>query len=208
MIRFDDVIIKIGDFQLNANMTIPKGFIAVIGQSGAGKSTFLSSLSGHQDIDSGKILINDTRIDQVPPNQRPCSVIFQEFNLFSHLSIAQNLNLVCGNHFFVSEVARKKIQEVLEKVGIQNKYYKRPHELSGGEQQRVAIARALLNDPELILADEPTGNLDGETGAKIMDLLFELQRDNGTTMVLISHDKELADRCGRTITLADGKIKE
>ena len=86
MIRFDDVIIKIGDFQLNANMTIPKGFIAVIGQSGAGKSTFLSSLSGHQDIDSGKILINDTRIDQLPPNQRPCSVIFQEFNLFPHLN--------------------------------------------------------------------------------------------------------------------------
>ncbi len=100
MIRFEDVIIEIGDFQLAANMTVPKGFTSVIGQSGAGKSTLLSSLSGHRDLKSGKIFIDETRIDLLSPDQRPCSIIFQEFNLFPHLSVVQNLNLVCGNNFF------------------------------------------------------------------------------------------------------------
>ena len=199
MIRFDDVIIKIGDFQLNANLTISKGFIAVIGQSGAGKSTFLSSLSGHQDIDSGKILINDTRIDQLPPNQRPCSVIFQEFNLFPHLSIAQNLNLVCGNHFFVSEVARKKIQEVLEKVGIGELIDRLPSQMSGGQQSRAALARVLLQENPILLLDEPFSALGPNQKSELIELVYSLTKDQGITVLLITHDpkdaEQFADHC-------------
>ena len=103
MIRFEDVIVQIGDFQLTVNMTVPKGFTTVIGQSGAGKSTLLSLLSGHRELTSGKIFVDKTRIDLLPSNKRPCSIIFQEFNLFPHLSIVQNLNLVCGNKFFVTQ---------------------------------------------------------------------------------------------------------
>ena len=92
MIRFEDVIVQIGDFQLTVNMTVPQGFTTVIGQSGAGKSTLLSLLSGHRELTSGKIFVDGTRVDLLPPFQRPCSIIFQEFNLFPHLTISQNLN--------------------------------------------------------------------------------------------------------------------
>jgi thiamine transport system ATP-binding protein len=199
MIRFDEVIIHIGDFKLTVNMTVPKGFITVIGQSGAGKSTLLSSLSGHQDLASGKIFIDENRIDLLPPNQRPCSVIFQEFNLFPHLSIAQNLNLVCGNQFFVSEFARKKIQEVLEKVGIVELIDRLPSEMSGGQQSRAALARVLLQKNPILLLDEPFSALGPSQKSELIELVYSLTRDQGITVLLITHDpkdaKQVADHC-------------
>ena len=199
MIRFDEVIIHVGDFKLTVNMIVPKGFITVIGQSGAGKSTLLSSLSGHQDLASGKIFIDENRIDLLPPNQRPCSVIFQEFNLFPHLSIAQNLNLVCGNQFFVSEFARKKIQEVLEKVGIVELIDRLPSEMSGGQQSRAALARVLLQKNPILLLDEPFSALGPNQKSELIDLVYSLTRDQGITVLLITHDpkdaKQVADHC-------------
>ena len=153
MIRFEDVIIEIGEFRLAANMTVPKGFTSVIGQSGAGKSTLLSALSGHRPLTSGKIFVDETRIDLLSPNKRPCSIIFQEFNLFPHLSIVQNLNLVCGNKFFVSESSREKIKRVLEKVGIVELIDRLPSEMSGGQQSRAALARVLLQRNPILLLD-------------------------------------------------------
>jgi thiamine transport system ATP-binding protein len=199
MIRFDEVIIHVGDFKLTVNMKVPKGFITVIGQSGAGKSTLLSSLSGHQDLVSGKIFIDENRIDLLPPNQRPCSVIFQEFNLFPHLSIAQNLNLVCGNQFFVSEFARKKIQEVLEKVGIVELIDRLPSEMSGGQQSRAALARVLLQRNPILLLDEPFSALGPSQKSELIELVYSLTRDQGITVLLITHDpkdaKQVADHC-------------
>lgn len=199
MIRFDEVIIHVGDFKLTVNMIVPKGFITVIGQSGAGKSTLLSSLSGHQDLASGKIFIDENRIDLLPPNQRPCSVIFQEFNLFPHLSIAQNLNLVCGNQFFVSEFARKKIQEVLEKVGIVELIDRLPSEMSGGQQSRAALARVLLQKNPILLLDEPFSALGPSQKSELIELVYSLTRDQGITVLLITHDpkdaKQVADHC-------------
>ena len=155
MIRFEDVIVQIGDFQLTVNMTVPKGFTTVIGQSGAGKSTLLSLLSGHRELTSGKIFVDGTRVDLLPPFQRPCSTIFQEFNLFPHLTISQNLNLVCGKSFFVSDISREKIKRVLEKVGIVELIDRLPSEISGGQQSRAALARVLLQDNPILLLDEP-----------------------------------------------------
>ena len=207
MIRFDDVIINIGDFHLKVNMTVPKGFIAVIGQSGAGKSTFLSSLSGHQDLASGKIFIDGARIDLLPPNQRPCSVIFQEFNLFPHLSIAQNLNLVCGSQFFVPDFSRKKIQEVLEKVGIEELIDRLPSQMSGGQQSRAALARVLLQKNPILLLDEPFSALGPNQKSELIELVYSLTKDQGITVLLITHDpkdaKQVADHC---IVVKDKKV--
>ena len=207
MIWFDDVIINIGDFHLKVNMTVPKGFIAVIGQSGAGKSTFLSSLSGHQDLASGKIFIDGARIDLLPPNQRPCSVIFQEFNLFPHLSIAQNLNLVCGRQFFVPDFSRKKIQEVLEKVGIEELIDRLPSQMSGGQQSRAALARVLLQKNPILLLDEPFSALGPNQKSELIELVYSLTKDQGITVLLITHDpkdaKQVADHC---IVVKDKKV--
>ena len=209
MIRFDDVIIKIGDFQLNANMTIPKGFIAVIGQSGAGKSTFLSSLSGHQDIDSGKILINDTRIDQVSPNQRPCSVIFQEFNLFPHLTVMQNLILGPMKTLGMNKKdALKRAEALLERVQIPEQSEKKPSQLSGGQQQRVAIARALCMEPKIMLFDEPTSALDPEMISEVLDVIIDLANE-GITMIVVTHEMGFAKTvANRVIFMDEGEIIE
>ena len=188
MIRFDNVIINIGDFQLTVNMTVQKGFVTVIGHSGAGKSTLLLSLSGHQDLASGKIFVDQNRIDLLPPNQRPCSVIFQDFNLFPHLSIAENLNLVCGNKFFVSKAARKKIQKVLEKVGIAELIDRLPSEMSGGQQSRAALARVLLQRNPILLLDEPFSALGPNQKSELIELVYSLSKEKDITVLLITHD--------------------
>ena len=199
MIRFEDVIIKIVDFQLAVNMTLPKGFTSVIGQSGAGKSTLLSSLSGLRALTSGKIFIDETRIDLLPSNKRPCSIIFQEFNLFPHLSIVQNLNLVCGNKFFVSESSREKIKKVLEKVGIVELIDRLPSEMSGGQQSRAALARVLLQRNPILLLDEPFFALGPNQKSELIDLVDSLSKEQDISVLLSTHDpkdvQQIAGHC-------------
>ena len=207
MIRFEDVIIKIGDFQLAVNMTVPKGFTSVIGQSGAGKSTLLSTLSGHRALTSGKIFVDETRIDLLPSNKRPCSIIFQEFNLFPHLSIVQNLNLVCGNKFFVSESSREKIKKVLEKVGIVELIDRLPSEMSGGQQSRAALARALLQRNPILLLDEPFSALGPNQKSELIDLVDNLSKEQDITVLLITHDPRDAQQiAGHCIVLKDQSV--
>ena len=207
MIRFEDVIIKIGDFQLAVNMTVPKGFTSVIGQSGAGKSTLLSSLSGHRALTSGKIFVDETRIDLLPSNKRPCSIIFQEFNLFPHLSIVQNLNLVCGNKFFVSESSREKIKKVLEKVGIVELIDRLPSEMSGGQQSRAALARVLLQQNPILLLDEPFSALGPNQKSKLIDLVDSLSKEQDISVLLITHDpKDVRQIAGHCIVVKDQTV--
>ena len=207
MIRFENVIIKIVDFQLAVNMTLPKGFTSVIGQSGAGKSTLLSSLSGHRALTSGKIFVDETRIDLLPSNKRPCSIIFQEFNLFPHLSIVQNLNLVCGNKFFVSESSREKIKKVLEKVGIVELIDRLPSEMSGGQQSRAALARVLLQRNPILLLDEPFSALGPNQKSELIDLVDSLSKGQDTSVLLITHDpKDVRQIAGHCIVVKDQTV--
>ena len=204
MIRFEDVIIEIGDFRLAANMTVPKGFTSVIGQSGAGKSTLLSSLSGHRALASGKIFVDETRIDLLPSNKRPCSIIFQEFNLFPHLSIVQNLNLVCGNKFFVPESSRERIKKVLEKVGIVELIDRLPSEMSGGQQSRAALARVLLQRNPILLLDEPFSALGPNQKSELIDLVDRLSKEQDISVLLITHDpKDVRQIAGHCIVVED-----
>lgn len=188
--------------------------VAVIGPSGGGKTTLIMAIAGLEKISSGSLKVagvetSDLGEDDLAGSRREnFGIVFQDFHLIPTMTALENVAIPLELAGESSNTAFSVSRTQLQSVGLGHRFDHYPSQLSGGEQQRVAIARAYASNPGILLADEPTGNLDGETGAKIMDLLFELHRENGTTMVLISHDTELADRCGRTITLADGKIKE
>ena len=187
----NSIILK--DISLNVH----KGeFVYIIGKTGSGKSSLLKTLYGELSLTKGQSEIVGFNLRQlkekdVPYLRRKLGIIFQDFKLLSDRSVSSNLAFVLkATGWSSKDKIEKRIQEVLEKVGMENKAHKYPHELSGGEQQRVAIARALLNNPELILADEPTGNLDPETAIEVMDLFEELHR-KGNTVILATHDYRL-----------------
>lgn len=198
-----EVLVSYSNVQLNreentilrdVNLTINRGdFLYVIGKVGSGKSTLMKSMYGELPIKHGKAHVFDYEMTtikrrQIPYLRRKIGIIFQDFQLLIDRTVEKNLEFVLRaigwkNH----RVIKDRIHEVLVHVGMQNKEYKMPHELSGGEQQRIVIARALLNSPPLILADEPTGNLDPETGSQIVDLLQEIS-EKGTAVVMSTHN--------------------
>jgi putative ABC transport system ATP-binding protein len=184
--------------------------VAIMGKSGAGKSTFLSLVSGIIKADSGDIVLNNISYNDLQENElndfRASNIgfIFQNFHLVSYLNALENVMLpakVCG----ISNPKEKAI-ELLKAVGLEHRLNHIPSQLSGGEKQRVAIARALIHNPKIILADEPSGNLDEETGIAVMDKLFELIKQNNTTLILVTHSKEVAARCEKTYQLAHGVL--
>lgn len=193
----------------DVSLTIESGeIIALLGKSGSGKTTMLSLLAGLEKPDHGTISMGETQLNTLSEEQlcdwraQNLGIIFQQFHLIPHLTAWENvqLSLEINNH------PDKNIAEQwLEMVGLENRKDHFPSMLSGGEQQRVAIARALVFNPNLLLADEPTGNLDVETGKKVIETLFSMVRKNKTTMILVTHDEELAQKADRIIRLSGGK---
>lgn len=200
----------------NVSFTVPDGeFASIIGKSGSGKSTLLSLLGALDKPTSGSIRVGDKDITKLHDRKlityrcEKIGFVFQNYNLVPNLSALENvmLPLEFAGVPKAKRIARAK--ELLNQVGIEDDQQKRkPGRLSGGQQQRVAIARALANKPQLILADEPTGNLDSTTGKMIFDLLHNLSRSEKTTIVVVTHDLEIAGKTDRTFTLTDGVLHE
>ena len=193
-------------------MTVKKGeVIAIIGPSGCGKSTFLRSLNLLEEPTSGVVTfegvdITDESVD-INEMREKMGMVFQQFNLFPNMTIKENIMLApVKRKKMTKEEAEKKALELLERIGLPDKADAYPNKLSGGQKQRVAIARAMINDPAIILADEPTGALDSKTGHMVMDLFHKLHEEQGKTIVLITHSQELAQETERIVTLLDGQI--
>ena len=205
------------DHQIFSNITlkINKGeFLYLIGETGSGKSSLLKALYGELRINTGNISITDidlTKIkqNQIPSLRRKLGIVFQDFQLLTDRTVADNLEFVLkATGWKNKKEISDRINEVLDSVHLNNVKEKMPHELSGGEQQRAAIARALLNHPEIILADEPTGNLDPEKSEKIIELLKEIN-SKGTTVLIATHDYSIIRKYqARTIKCADQKVSE
>lgn len=197
----------------DVNMTIEKAsFVYLIGKTGSGKSSLLRALYADIKPSEGQAVIAGYNLlkikeKEIPYLRRKLGIVFQDFQLLTDRSVNENLLFVLkATGWKEKKEMMARVQNVLDKVGIGTKGFKMPHELSGGEQQRVAIARALLNNPDVILADEPTGNLDPETSEGIMNLLFEISK-NGTAVVMATHDYSLFNKFpARTIKCENGKI--
>lgn len=192
------------------DIDVPAGTTTVvIGPSGSGKSTFLRTLNRLYEPDRGDILLDGRSVLADNPDElrQRIGMVFQSFNLFPHRTVLDNVTLAPRKLKRLSaEEARELGLAQLERVGLRNKADVRPATLSGGQQQRVAIARALIAQPKLVLADEPTGNLDSATGEEVIRLLFDLRARLDSTLVIATHDPGLAARCDRTIHLKDGRV--
>ena len=204
-----------GDFMAlnNINLQIGYGeFVAIIGKSGSGKSTLINMMTGIDRPTEGTVQMNGTSIHTLSEDPlakwrgRNIGIIFQFFQLLPMLSCLENVMLpmdFCNT--YAHKARRERALHLLAQVGLENQAYKLPAELSGGQQQRVAIARSLANDPPILIADEPTGNLDSNTAVSIFQL-FQKLVNNGKTIVMVTHDNELASEVSRVITIADGRI--
>lgn len=207
-----------GDHKVRAvrsiNMFIPDGVLsAVIGKSGSGKSTLLSLLGALDRPDSGEIVVDDQNITQMNDSQLiryrrdKIGFIFQNYNLIPNLTALENVMLPMEFSGVNILERKRRAARLLEQVGMtKDKHHRRPGKLSGGEQQRVAIARALANKPKLILADEPTGNLDSKTGQVIIDLLNDLAKSEKTTIIAVTHDRGIAQKAKIVLNLQDGRL--
>jgi len=197
------------------DIVVRKGeMVSIMGPSGCGKTTMLNCFSGIDDATSGTIFIEGKNLAKMSDNEKSrhrakrMGFIFQNYNLLPVLTAVENVELPLLVTGVKPKVAREKAEEMLRLVGLEHRTKFKPSELSGGEQQRVTIARSLVNDPAIVWADEPTGNLDGETSRQIMDLLIRLNRENGQTFVVVSHDNSVGERANRVIKMRDGKIEK
>lgn len=196
----------------DVSVDIAKGdFVFLVGPSGAGKSTFIKLILKEIDADEGSIIVDDKEVTtlsnrEVPELRRKIGTVFQDFRLFPKKTVFENVAFAMEVLHKSKRQIRKQVPQVLSLVGITDKAHKYPDELSAGEQQRVAIARAIINNPTVLIADEPTGNLDPITAAEIMDLLEQINM-RGTTIVMVTHAKDIVDRMKkRVIAIEKGKI--
>ena len=218
LISFRDADIMAGDNIVvhKLNMEVEAGdLVYILGKVGSGKTSIIRSVTAENRIGSGEaeacgFKLNGIRQRDIPKLRRKLGIVFQDFRLLMDRSVWENLDFILKSTGWKDRrAADNRIDEVLEAVGMSTKAHKMPHQLSGGEQQRIAIARALLNSPEVILADEPTGNLDEETTEDILRLLNGLNKDSGTTLVIVTHDKSIVDRYpGRVFVCADESCSE
>jgi len=195
----------------DVSFSIDQGdFVAIVGPSGSGKTTLLGLLAGLDTPTRGRVILDGHDLTTMSENERArlrgekVGFVFQTFQLIPTLTARENIQVpleLQGN-----DGASERARELLERVGLEQRGHHFPTQLSGGEQQRVALARAFANSPRILFADEPTGNLDAVSGARVFDLLASLNRDSGSTIVLVTHDATLAARAGRTIRLSDGRV--
>ena len=198
----------------HASLTVQDGeFVSIIGPSGSGKSTMMNIIGCLDTADSGEYLLDDIPIEDYTENElaqirsRKIGFVFQSFNLIPQLTAQENVELPLIYQRVRRSERRRRVAEALERVQLTGRRHHLPSELSGGQQQRVAIARAIAAHPSLILADEPTGNLDSHTGQDIMDIFHELH-ESGNTIVLITHDDAVARQAQRSIHILDGRVRE
>ncbi|MBQ9742287.1 MAG: cell division ATP-binding protein FtsE [Ruminococcus sp.] len=211
MIEFRNVskVYSTGTHALNkASLTIEKGeFVFIVGSSGAGKSTFLKLIMREEIPTSGTIIVNGMQLDkmkrrQVPMLRRTMGIVFQDFRLIDKMTVYDNVAFAMRAIGASPKAIKKRVPYILELVGLEGKSHNYPSELSGGEQQRVGLARALVNNPKMIIADEPTGNIDPEMSFEIMELLSEINK-RGTTILIVTHEHELVENFGRRVITID-----
>jgi putative ABC transport system ATP-binding protein len=196
-----------------ASFKIEKGeMVAIMGPSGSGKSTLMSIIGCLDVPTSGKYTLDDVSVENMDETRladvrgRKIGFVFQQFNLLARTSALENVKLPLTYAGYSGKERDDRAMKALERVGLGQRTHHAPNELSGGQQQRVAIARAIVNEPAILLADEPTGALDSKTGVEIMDLFQSLHRDNGQTVILVTHDAHVARHTERIIRISDGKI--
>lgn len=197
------------------NFAVEEGIsCAIVGPSGSGKTTLLGLCAGLDRPNSGTVMLNDIQLNTLDEDQRALvrnqyvGFVFQTFQLVPTLTALENVMIPLELRGEVTADVRKRALELLDNVGLTDRVHHYPTQLSGGEQQRVSIARAFINQPKILFADEPTGNLDNETGLHIEELIFNLNKQQGTTLILVTHDLELAAKCDRIIKLKSGSIFE
>ena len=220
VVRLEKVTKAYGEGQLfyalnGVNLEVRRGErVAIMGPSGSGKSTMLNLICGLDVPTSGRVFVEGTDLSQLSDDQRTrlrrekVGMVFQSFNLLPTLSAMENVSLPLRLRGLSRREAERRAHALLERVGLHRQTTHRPDEMSGGECQRVAIARALIFDPPLLLADEPTGNLDSASGAEVLRLLEELHRELNTTVLLVTHDVLTARSCERMLILRDGQVAE
>ena len=205
-----------GEFEVRAlrdvSFEVTRGeIISIMGPSGSGKSTMMNTLGCLDRPTSGEYILDGESVGKMNDDQlasvrnRKVGFVFQSFNLLSRLTALGNVELPL-RYAGITEGRRERAQAALEAVGLKERMSHRPYELSGGQQQRVAVARSLVNNPAIIMADEPTGNLDSKVGKEIMNLLLNLNKDLGTTLIIVTHDPNIADQTQRVIRLRDGEL--
>lgn len=209
-------VYKMGEVEVRAlagvSFTVQKGeVVSIMGPSGSGKSTLMNTLGCLDRPTFGEYYLDGELVSSLTDDQlaeirnRKVGFVFQSFNLLARISSLANVELPL-RYAGIREGRRERAKAALEAVGLGDRIEHRPFELSGGQQQRVAVARAIINDPSIIMADEPTGNLDSKVGQEIMNLLLSLNRERGTTLIIVTHDPKIADQTERVIRLMDGKL--
>lgn len=199
----------------NVSLTIPTGAsVAILGKSGSGKSTLMHAISGLDKPQKGQVIIDGQDILQLKPKRvdefraKKIGFIFQSFFVQGNESVVDNVSLPLEIARLPRKKRAQKINAALKAVDLYDKRKNRAKDLSGGQKQRLAIARAIVGDPQIIFADEPTGNLDSETGAKVEELLFDYNKQKGVTLIVVTHDADLAKKCNHQIIIKDGRVEK
>jgi thiamine transport system ATP-binding protein len=208
MLAIEHIVVRVDDWRLDANLSLPRGAsVAVLGPSGSGKSTLLGAVAGFVNVKNGRILWDGNDITDTPPAQRPVTVLFQDHNLFPHLTVAENVGLGLRPSLRLDADEQASLEAALRSVGLGGYEGRRPGQLSGGERQRVALARALIRDRPLLLLDEPFAALGPALRREMLDLVARLREKSGATLIMVTHEPGDARRiASHTVVVEDGRV--